>query len=84
MPGFTNRVLARFVDSAAVTFRESLEYFHGRGRVTGNPVRGDFGNLKKKETHGDIAHPDIRWKPGRPRDKQRDGRGVASAWPLKR
>jgi UDP-N-acetylglucosamine--N-acetylmuramyl-(pentapeptide) pyrophosphoryl-undecaprenol N-acetylglucosamine transferase len=49
MPGFTNRVLARFVDSAAVTFRESLEYFHGRGRVTGNPVRGDFGNLKKKE-----------------------------------
>jgi UDP-N-acetylglucosamine--N-acetylmuramyl-(pentapeptide) pyrophosphoryl-undecaprenol N-acetylglucosamine transferase len=49
MPGFTNRVLARFIDSAALTFRESLEYFHGRGRVTGNPVRGDFGKLKKKE-----------------------------------
>ena len=49
MPGFTNRVLARFVDSAALTFQESLVYFRGRGRVTGNPVRGDFGKLRKKE-----------------------------------
>jgi UDP-N-acetylglucosamine--N-acetylmuramyl-(pentapeptide) pyrophosphoryl-undecaprenol N-acetylglucosamine transferase len=48
MPGFTNRVLARFVDAAALTFEESLKYFPGRGRVTGNPVRGDFARLKKK------------------------------------
>ena len=48
MPGFTNRVLALFVDAAALTFEESLEYFRGRGRVTGNPVRGDFAALKKK------------------------------------
>jgi UDP-N-acetylglucosamine--N-acetylmuramyl-(pentapeptide) pyrophosphoryl-undecaprenol N-acetylglucosamine transferase len=49
MPGFTNRVLARFVDAAALTFQESLKYFRGRGRITGNPVRGDFGQLKRKE-----------------------------------
>jgi len=49
MPGFTNRVLARFTDSAALTFEESLKYFRGRGRITGNPVRGDFGQLNRKE-----------------------------------
>ena len=49
MPGFTNRVLARFVDAAALTFQESLKYFRGRGRITGNPVRGDFALLKRKE-----------------------------------
>lgn len=48
MPGFTNRVLARFVDAAAVTFKESLPYFRGRGRVTGNPVRADFARLRPK------------------------------------
>jgi UDP-N-acetylglucosamine--N-acetylmuramyl-(pentapeptide) pyrophosphoryl-undecaprenol N-acetylglucosamine transferase len=49
MPGFTNRVLARFVDAAALSFGESLPFFRGRGIVTGNPVRGDFTSLQKKE-----------------------------------
>ena len=49
MPGFTNRVLARFVDAAALTFEDALKYFGERGRVTGNPVRNDFALLKKKE-----------------------------------
>src|SRR5262249_10795462 len=48
MPGFTNRVLARFVDRAALTFEESRRYFGKKGAVTGNPVRGDFGGIKKK------------------------------------
>lgn len=48
MPGFTNRVLARFVDAAALTFSEALAFFRGRGVVTGNPVRGDFAGLAKK------------------------------------
>lgn len=52
MPGFTNRVLARFVRAAAVTFEEALAWFGGRGIVTGNPVRSDFGGLKKKERDG--------------------------------
>src|SRR5678816_4851978 len=42
LPGLTNRVLARFVDRAAVSFEASLAYFRGKGVVTGNPVRREF------------------------------------------
>ncbi|MGA9772821.1 MAG: undecaprenyldiphospho-muramoylpentapeptide beta-N-acetylglucosaminyltransferase [Blastocatellia bacterium] len=52
MPGFTNRVLARFVKAAALTFEDAKKYFGSRGVVTGNPVRGDFAHLRKK-TRGD-------------------------------
>lgn len=55
MPGFTNRVLARFVKAAALTFEEGKKYFGGRGHVIGNPVRGDFARLKKKE-RGEKLH----------------------------
>jgi UDP-N-acetylglucosamine--N-acetylmuramyl-(pentapeptide) pyrophosphoryl-undecaprenol N-acetylglucosamine transferase len=42
LPGWTNRVLARFVDKAAVSFDEALPYFRGKAVVTGNPVRREF------------------------------------------
>jgi UDP-N-acetylglucosamine--N-acetylmuramyl-(pentapeptide) pyrophosphoryl-undecaprenol N-acetylglucosamine transferase len=42
MPGLTNRLLARAVDAAAVTFDASLSFFGARGVVTGNPVRAEF------------------------------------------
>jgi UDP-N-acetylglucosamine--N-acetylmuramyl-(pentapeptide) pyrophosphoryl-undecaprenol N-acetylglucosamine transferase len=42
MPGLTNRLLARLVTSAAVTYEESLGFFAGRGFVAGNPVRPEF------------------------------------------
>jgi UDP-N-acetylglucosamine--N-acetylmuramyl-(pentapeptide) pyrophosphoryl-undecaprenol N-acetylglucosamine transferase len=42
MPGLTNRVLARWVRAAAVTYDETLAHFRGRGFVTGNPVRHEF------------------------------------------
>jgi UDP-N-acetylglucosamine--N-acetylmuramyl-(pentapeptide) pyrophosphoryl-undecaprenol N-acetylglucosamine transferase len=42
VPGLTNRLLARFVSAAAVTFESTLEYFGRRGFVTGNPVRPEF------------------------------------------
>jgi UDP-N-acetylglucosamine--N-acetylmuramyl-(pentapeptide) pyrophosphoryl-undecaprenol N-acetylglucosamine transferase len=45
LPGFTNRVLARFVRAAAVTFAETQRYFGGRAEVTGNPVRAEFFDL---------------------------------------
>ncbi|MBC7911707.1 MAG: undecaprenyldiphospho-muramoylpentapeptide beta-N-acetylglucosaminyltransferase [Pyrinomonadaceae bacterium] len=48
LPGFTNRVLARFVDKAAVTFEEALSYFRGKGVVTGNPVRREFFDIPAK------------------------------------
>lgn len=42
IPGFTNRLLARVVNAAAVTYEASLRYFGNKGFVTGNPVRSDF------------------------------------------
>jgi len=49
LPGWTNRVLARFVYKAAVSFQESLPYFRGKGVVTGNPVRREFFEIPSHE-----------------------------------
>jgi UDP-N-acetylglucosamine--N-acetylmuramyl-(pentapeptide) pyrophosphoryl-undecaprenol N-acetylglucosamine transferase len=48
LPGWTNRMLARFVDRAAVSFTEALPYFRGKGKVTGNPVRKEFFEVPQK------------------------------------
>ena len=48
LPGWTNRVLARFVNRAAVSFEQSLFYFRGKAVVTGNPVRRQFFELPAK------------------------------------
>ena len=45
LPGWTNRVLASFVDKAAVSFDEALPHFRGKAVVTGNPVRREFFEL---------------------------------------
>ena len=42
VPGLTNRLLARWVRAAAVTYEQTLSYFGGRGFVAGNPVRAEF------------------------------------------
>ena len=42
VPGLTNKLLARFVDRAAVTYEPSLRYFSGKGFISGNPVRREF------------------------------------------
>jgi UDP-N-acetylglucosamine--N-acetylmuramyl-(pentapeptide) pyrophosphoryl-undecaprenol N-acetylglucosamine transferase len=42
MPGATNRLLARVVRAAAVTYEESARFFMGRAFVAGNPVRPEF------------------------------------------
>lgn len=41
-PGFTNRVLARWVRAAAVSYDDTLRYFPRTGFVSGNPVRRAF------------------------------------------
>jgi UDP-N-acetylglucosamine--N-acetylmuramyl-(pentapeptide) pyrophosphoryl-undecaprenol N-acetylglucosamine transferase len=43
-PGITNRILSRFVDAVAVSFKESEKYFKPAGRLvcTGNPVRAEI------------------------------------------
>ncbi|HKP35620.1 MAG TPA: undecaprenyldiphospho-muramoylpentapeptide beta-N-acetylglucosaminyltransferase [Pyrinomonadaceae bacterium] len=48
LPGWTNRVLARFVDRAAVSFTEALAHFRGKGVLTGNPVRSEFFEIPAK------------------------------------
>jgi UDP-N-acetylglucosamine--N-acetylmuramyl-(pentapeptide) pyrophosphoryl-undecaprenol N-acetylglucosamine transferase len=52
LPGWTNRVLARFVDKAAVTFPESLPFFRGKGIVIGNPVRREFFEIQPRSQDG--------------------------------
>jgi UDP-N-acetylglucosamine--N-acetylmuramyl-(pentapeptide) pyrophosphoryl-undecaprenol N-acetylglucosamine transferase len=49
LPGWTNRVLARFVDKAAVSFDAALPYFRGKAVVTGNPVRREFFEIAARE-----------------------------------
>lgn len=48
LPGFTNRILARFVRSAAVTFEEARRFFGAKAEITGNPVRAEFFAIPPK------------------------------------
>lgn len=47
-PGLTNRLLARWVKKAVVSFPSTLEHFRGKGVYIGNPVRDDFYHLPRK------------------------------------
>jgi UDP-N-acetylglucosamine--N-acetylmuramyl-(pentapeptide) pyrophosphoryl-undecaprenol N-acetylglucosamine transferase len=49
LPGITNRLLARVVRAAALTFDEALRFFPGTGFVAGNPVRPEFFRPDTKE-----------------------------------
>jgi UDP-N-acetylglucosamine--N-acetylmuramyl-(pentapeptide) pyrophosphoryl-undecaprenol N-acetylglucosamine transferase len=49
LPGWTNRLLARFVDKAAVSFEAALPHFRGKGVVTGNPVRREFFEIRARK-----------------------------------
>jgi UDP-N-acetylglucosamine--N-acetylmuramyl-(pentapeptide) pyrophosphoryl-undecaprenol N-acetylglucosamine transferase len=42
VPGLTNRLLARVVRAAALTFEEAVPFFMGKAFVSGNPVRAEF------------------------------------------
>jgi UDP-N-acetylglucosamine--N-acetylmuramyl-(pentapeptide) pyrophosphoryl-undecaprenol N-acetylglucosamine transferase len=48
-PGFTNRVLKPFARAAACAYEEARESFGRKGVLTGNPVRGGFASLPRKE-----------------------------------
>jgi UDP-N-acetylglucosamine--N-acetylmuramyl-(pentapeptide) pyrophosphoryl-undecaprenol N-acetylglucosamine transferase len=47
-PGVTNRLLAPWVRSVAVSFEETRHYLGGRGEVTGNPIRAAFKSARRK------------------------------------
>jgi UDP-N-acetylglucosamine--N-acetylmuramyl-(pentapeptide) pyrophosphoryl-undecaprenol N-acetylglucosamine transferase len=42
VPGLTNRLLARVVDAAAVSYDQTREFFGSKAFVSGNPVRAEF------------------------------------------
>src|ERR1700730_14958998 len=54
VPGFANRVIARWVSAAAVHFEETCSYFP-RCRVTGVPVRESFFQISQPDhTQGSV------------------------------
>ena len=55
MPGVTNRLLARVVKAAAVTYDESTRFFAGKAFVSGNPVRPEF--FLGEGTHDEHGSP---------------------------
>ncbi len=61
VPGLTNRLLARWVRAAAVTYEETLSYFGKRGFVAGNPVRAEFfdGSATSKSEHRNSKFPRV-------------------------
>jgi len=54
-PGFTNRMLLRWVDKAVAAFDASLPYFKGKGVALGNPVRDEFYAIPRKDPKGRLA-----------------------------
>lgn len=48
LPGLTNRLLARFVRAAAVSFEEARAFFGSKAEITGNPVRAEFFDVPEK------------------------------------
>ncbi len=51
-PGITNRILSRYVNAMAVTFKESIKFFKNNDKcvVTGNPIRNRFEFLNRAES----------------------------------
>lgn len=50
-PGVTNRILARYVDYVAISFKDSEKYFKKSAKIvhTGNPVRQELLNANKND-----------------------------------
>jgi UDP-N-acetylglucosamine--N-acetylmuramyl-(pentapeptide) pyrophosphoryl-undecaprenol N-acetylglucosamine transferase len=56
MPGFTNRIISRFVSRALVSFAEAEAWFpKGKTEITGLPVREEFFRIPARP-RGDVLH----------------------------
>ena len=56
IPGFTNRVIARFVARALISFPETAKYFpEGKTEITGLPVREEFFRIPPKPRRGALT-----------------------------
>lgn len=54
-PGFTNKLLLRWVRKAVVAFKNSLPSFKGKGIFIGNPVREEFYSLAPKQRNNKLS-----------------------------
>jgi UDP-N-acetylglucosamine--N-acetylmuramyl-(pentapeptide) pyrophosphoryl-undecaprenol N-acetylglucosamine transferase len=54
MPGVTNRLLAPIVDTAAVTYQESVRFFGRKAVLSGNPVRPEFFTSVGTQPQGSV------------------------------
>jgi UDP-N-acetylglucosamine--N-acetylmuramyl-(pentapeptide) pyrophosphoryl-undecaprenol N-acetylglucosamine transferase len=59
VPGLTNRILARMVSAAAVTFESTITFFGRRGFVAGNPVRPEFVGIESEQQRPPMGPPRV-------------------------
>ncbi len=79
IPGFTNRVIARLVKRALVSFPETAAFFpKGRTEVTGLPVREEFFRILPKP-RGDVLQVLIT---GGSQGSRTLNRAARQSWPL--
>jgi UDP-N-acetylglucosamine--N-acetylmuramyl-(pentapeptide) pyrophosphoryl-undecaprenol N-acetylglucosamine transferase len=56
IPGFTNRIISRFVTRALISFASTEPYFpQGKTEITGLPVREEFFHIPAKR-RGEVLH----------------------------
>ncbi|HUP04414.1 MAG TPA: undecaprenyldiphospho-muramoylpentapeptide beta-N-acetylglucosaminyltransferase [Bryobacteraceae bacterium] len=79
VPGFTNRVIGRFVRRALVSFPETARFFAaGRAELTGLPVREEFFQVPPKAPGG----PFTVLVTGGSQGSRTLNRAVKESWPL--
>ena len=79
VPGFTNRIIARFVERALVSFPETAAFFpNGRTEVTGLPVREEFFRIAPKP-RGEVLSVLIT---GGSQGSRTLNRAAQASWPL--
>lgn len=59
IPGATNKILSRFVNTVCISYEDSKKVFSGAKRVilTGNPVRAEFSHLDREECRKRLGVP---------------------------
>jgi len=79
IPGFTNRVIARFVSRALISFAATESYFpKGRTEMTGLPVREEFFRIPER-ARGDVLQVLIT---GGSQGSRTLNQAARASWPL--